>query len=596
MGPSAMRNPRPTFGFRLGEDRRASTLSAAGGRRSTITAAQNQRPSGPVRHSITFGGGSRGIRQDPRPLTDRSYIHQSVKTLITFLVDHGYDSQVSVKTLTNPSSKDFVSVFLFLMQRIDPTFDFQKRFEEELPVLLKCLGYPFTISRSALSAVGSPHTWPTLLGVLMYLVGLITYDEACIRKEESMELDHRARREEFFRENTTKAYSQWLHGAEAFPELDKEHENFFTAESEGREDQISKLQADVEQLTSTEQSLRTQPSPLNLCKEHLTSLDSNVNKFKLLLPSLTDHLAGIQKKVLEREDEIKRLKADLDALKNKRANLEPILARQEDEAIDAERIFRDREKLQTGLNRAHSEREQVENDQRVSERRVADKHQRLNLVVSEYHRDLEAYDVKGREAEFQNWHSKDELNISIATDATVTDAKDMLSRDIENEVLPKIEDMKEFFSRVMPSLREGILNLHEEVDETEERMMMLRHEVSVLKGQNEQREAEYDRKKMDLQECLAERSRQILRSEEERNVSLKEVEMDVHEADRRVSELVAFKKSLEKQFERDRLHMSEMLSNDIRNVKHHHEVIRALTLEVKAHLVEKIDALNSLPT
>ena len=59
---------------------------------------------------------------------------------------------------------------------MDPNVRFAAKPEEDVPGLFKRLGYPFQISKSALSAVGSPHTWPGLLAALTWLVELLTYD------------------------------------------------------------------------------------------------------------------------------------------------------------------------------------------------------------------------------------------------------------------------------------------------------------------------------------------------------------------------------------------------------------------------------------
>lgn len=40
--------------------------------------------------------------------------------------------------------------------------------EDEVPLVFKRLRYPFQISKSALQAVGSPHTWPALLAALAW--------------------------------------------------------------------------------------------------------------------------------------------------------------------------------------------------------------------------------------------------------------------------------------------------------------------------------------------------------------------------------------------------------------------------------------------
>ena len=76
---------------------------------------------------------------------------------------------------------------------LDPYYEFTKKFEEEVPVLIKSLRYcprapnfsssdsplpsryPFAdqINKSNLFTVGSLHAWPTLLAMLLWIVDLI---------------------------------------------------------------------------------------------------------------------------------------------------------------------------------------------------------------------------------------------------------------------------------------------------------------------------------------------------------------------------------------------------------------------------------------
>jgi kinetochore protein NDC80 len=37
--------------------------------------------------------------------------------------------------------------------------------------------YPFPISKASMQAVGTMHTWPTLLASITWMVELLTYDE-----------------------------------------------------------------------------------------------------------------------------------------------------------------------------------------------------------------------------------------------------------------------------------------------------------------------------------------------------------------------------------------------------------------------------------
>lgn len=134
------------------------------------------------RRSSTYGKQSLGgnsqssvIGKDPRPIREKAFQLNCIKNLISFLAKSGYDKPISQKILTAPSTKDFQQIFKFLYSQIDPTYEFGKKFEDEVPGLLKGIKYPFAgdISKSSLLAVGSIHAWPSLLAMLNWLVELI---------------------------------------------------------------------------------------------------------------------------------------------------------------------------------------------------------------------------------------------------------------------------------------------------------------------------------------------------------------------------------------------------------------------------------------
>lgn len=63
----------------------------------------------------------------------------------------------------------------------DPHLKNLGKMEDEVPAFFKRLRYPFGISKSALFAVGSPHTWPGLLAALVWLTELLCYEEKAVR-------------------------------------------------------------------------------------------------------------------------------------------------------------------------------------------------------------------------------------------------------------------------------------------------------------------------------------------------------------------------------------------------------------------------------
>lgn len=77
-------------------------------------------------------------------------------------------------------------VSLLIAPQVDPNVKFAAKWEDEVAVLFKRLGYQFPISKSALQAVGSPHTWPGLLAALAWVVELLNYEERAEASRQSV--------------------------------------------------------------------------------------------------------------------------------------------------------------------------------------------------------------------------------------------------------------------------------------------------------------------------------------------------------------------------------------------------------------------------
>ena len=117
------------------------------------------------------------VKLDPRPIQDKAYQQHCMRILLTFLTKSGYEYPINLKTLSQPSGKDFNHIVTFLLKQMDSTFgntnntpSTELKMEEEIALYFKTLGYPYPVSKTALVAAGSPHTWPSLLAALAWLV------------------------------------------------------------------------------------------------------------------------------------------------------------------------------------------------------------------------------------------------------------------------------------------------------------------------------------------------------------------------------------------------------------------------------------------
>lgn len=114
---------------------------------------------------------TQNVRADPRPINDKVFQQQCIKQLLAFLIERGYECPISHKSLSRPSARDFMNICTFMLRLVDSNFQTgAMKFEDEVALNFKCIGYPYTISKTALVAAGSMHTWPALLAALSWLM------------------------------------------------------------------------------------------------------------------------------------------------------------------------------------------------------------------------------------------------------------------------------------------------------------------------------------------------------------------------------------------------------------------------------------------
>lgn len=110
--------------------------------------------------------------KDPRNLRDAAFRSKMRQEIVGWLQTTGLDIPNSV--LQNITGKDFGAIFKHLVSLLDPNWPFRddQRWEEQFMPPLKALRYPFVVAIDPrwLATPAAQHSWPTLLGVLHWLV------------------------------------------------------------------------------------------------------------------------------------------------------------------------------------------------------------------------------------------------------------------------------------------------------------------------------------------------------------------------------------------------------------------------------------------
>lgn len=109
------------------------------------------------------------VSKDNRSLGDKLWQRQTIQELIAFLHENGYKLLSTSDFPTNTTQ--FRNIFEYLFNYLSPGYEMPKRqMELELPGLLQKIGYPIQVSKSTFQTIGTPHSWPAILGVLHYLM------------------------------------------------------------------------------------------------------------------------------------------------------------------------------------------------------------------------------------------------------------------------------------------------------------------------------------------------------------------------------------------------------------------------------------------
>ncbi|KAL7529569.1 hypothetical protein ACHAXR_003033, partial [Thalassiosira sp. AJA248-18] len=307
------------------------------------TPAKNRRVSlAPASSNNNGGGGTSSTAGsssniDPRDIKDKSYLQHAIRKMVSYLKLRGYRdaASLSVKQLVNngPSGRDFQNIMTFLFRRVDPTFHHHQpppggnkqqhqhqqhqrsdevvlKFEDEVSMAFRCLGYPYPISKTGLVAVGSPHTWPALIAAIDWLVDVLTIrddedvlewgpDDADLNEDELLMLQGSSERvEQQFHKFLRKSMVAFLNDDNnECEELEGALLDEFQRDSEGVEAYLTGLDEECGRMREEIAVLNEEVNGLSEAQQKQEEYATNIEKFLNLIQTLTDHKAELTHKV-----------------------------------------------------------------------------------------------------------------------------------------------------------------------------------------------------------------------------------------------------------------------------------------------------------
>ncbi|KAL6768601.1 hypothetical protein ACKKBF_B11390 [Auxenochlorella protothecoides x Auxenochlorella symbiontica] len=356
-----------------------------------------------------------GLKSDPRPVGDKQYQANCARTIITYLATHNYEYQINPKVLASPTTKDFTNIMLFLLRRLDPlTAKGPVKLEEEVPVLYKRLRYPFQISKSNLTAVGSPHTWPSILAALAWLVELLNYQDQAEHAVQMASPEEGA--DAAFFEYVAQSYRYFMAGD------DEKCEAVDASKAAEFDERAGEITSATQRLLAANESLeqeiataRDSPSPLVAARARLEETQADKEKFLKLIASLEarpgleiaawggvlpalhwsmpphslhidgSHKASLDRKVAERRSDVAAQASELEGVERECASLRARLAVQTVRPADVQRMAAERVAAERELRAATAAREALEARLAAAERALGSALDALEGALGRYH-------------------------------------------------------------------------------------------------------------------------------------------------------------------------------------------------------------------
>ncbi len=454
----------------------------------------------------TYPGG-----KDPRPIREKSFQLEVIKGLINFLAKSGYPHPISQKILTAPSAKDFQNIFKFLYSQVDVGYDFGKKFEDEVPIVMKGLRYPFAgdISKSQLYAVGSMHAWPGLLALLGWMVDLITCCELVNGQDEQSEADGGAddrmsdgendgdeeerRRmssasqgsggslqgsaalggsdggaaakgsERIFFDYLCKSYKVFLSGSDNFEPLIGDLSAAFERKNAATFREIASLEKAVAELDAEYQGLVHEEAPLAKAEREYKIYVGDVEKFEKFISHLHVKSAKFEEAIRAITAEIASFEEALEKIEIERSGLQAQVDAQNICPEDIDKMNADKEQLCKTLESLSSAKEETQRIFWERELVVQKKLDAVEKLVQEYNFSGEQLALIPREAAHAGG-----VDFEIIFNAHATRIEELTNCDLAKTIYPALNALRDSCHGAIHGAQDQLLSLQETLDRLSE--------------------------------------------------------------------------------------------------------------------------------
>ncbi|KAF8867239.1 hypothetical protein BDZ45DRAFT_638659 [Acephala macrosclerotiorum] len=380
---------------------RSSAESAE--RRSSVYRSRSSN-NGPMGHQSFFQQVPQpaGAPTDPRRLKDRSIQVKVGQDILDYMTANNFEMEmkhmISQNMIKSPTQKDFVYMFQWLYHRIDPSYRFQKNIDQEVPPIMQQLRYPYqkSITKSALSAVGSANSWHLFLGLLHWMMQLAQmlegyaanhYDDACAETGVDVSGDR------IIFDFLSRAYRDWLSMDEDAGDEDQDrvlspHVEAMAAEFDRANskylDELQILEGEHERLQKEIEALEKSGSDVATLDRNFKIMEEDKVKFEEFDSRMNQKSEKYEARIKFLQEELDKVIVELKEADEERANLQKAVDDQGIGMADIDRMTAERERLQKGIESTSQRLEEAKKKVTEKEGEASRKLDELERMVDRY--------------------------------------------------------------------------------------------------------------------------------------------------------------------------------------------------------------------
>jgi kinetochore protein NDC80 len=531
-------------------------------------------------------------RADPRNITDKRFVNNSIRALLDYLTAHNYDNAISPKILTTPSTKDFNNIVQFLFRQIDPNFAYTGKYEDEVIAMFKCLRYPYSISKTALNAVGSPHSWPQLLASVMWIIELLAYDEEATKSRNSEpEIDDPTASEKTFLSYLQNAYVCFLCGNDrAYGDLTEQFIEAFESRNNAAADETKVFDMKNEALNREIEELGERMTYLPELQEKRKLYLKDLGKFQSLIQELQKYKKELDAKTLNRKQELERTTSSLANVEREVEALRHRIANQELSPEDVRRLCEEREHLESALGTAQASKASLES-------RVQDAEKQLRCKVMDLQDVMKAYSSLGEDLQLlpltaRNAQGRD---LALHFDTRAKKRADLVQCDIRGNILPALKELRTDLADATNSIRDKSALLADEIEEVDAQILEQEEQYSGLEAKLQRAEDLY-RREREVHEAAAAASTIEIRDLEERLLQVRDTAAEdarVAAASRRVVDARARRQMQREEHQRIRKEIMDSIMDAVTRCADHKEMVERRQGEIRDIYSQRLESLLS---